>query len=241
MDDIDDHIQDLLRSVAAAPPLGDRRAAIRAGVRRRHFRRRAGALAAAVVGCLAVVALSTYSSGDQTITAGPPAADAPAREHEVRVPGLGPIRVSNTTQPVPGYRSFGAVPLAGGAITGAVETTRADGTAIAVVAVTAGPTTQAVDVRGSNGETATGTVVDGVALTVLVLERRDPFLVLEVDALDASAARLAGARVTPYIQEPVACDTNPQIVGDRDDLGTPSHVAHLDAFLTAPLPASCTP
>jgi hypothetical protein len=241
MHDIDDHIQDLLRSVAPAPLLGDRRAAIRAGVRRRLLRRHAGAVAVAVVGCLAVVALSTYSSGDQTITAGPPAADAPAREHEVRVPGLAPIRVSNTAQPVAGYRSFGAVPLGGGAITGAVETTRADGTVVAVVAVTAGPMTQAVDVRGSNGETATGTVADGVALTVLVLERRDPFLVLAVEALDASATKIAGARVTPYIQEPVACATNPQIVGHRDEMGAPSHIAHLDAFLTAPLPASCTP
>lgn len=117
MHDVDELIQDLLRSAAPAPPQDDRRGVIRATARRRQLRRRVGLATAAGAMCAAVLALSTVSSGEKDLTAGQPVGGRDGRERQVSLSGLdGPIRVSNTLSPVDGYSSFGAVPLGDGAI-----------------------------------------------------------------------------------------------------------------------------
>jgi hypothetical protein len=192
-----------------------------------------------VVVVAAVVALATQPSGDRTVTAGP-RGERLQTEREVEVPGIAePLRVSTTSAPVHGYASFGAVPLAGGAITGAVQTTRTDGIPIVIVAVTAGPETRAVEVRGPGGTVVQGPVRDGRAMAVYELEQRDPLLVIDVVALDGSGSIRGSARVTPFIQDPISCDTNTQLVDPADPPSDPTYVAHLDAYLAAPLPAVC--
>ncbi len=159
----------------------------------------------------------------------------------MRLPGLAPIRVSTTNAPVHGFASFGSVPLGGGAITGAVETTRADGSVVVLVAVTAGPTTRSVIIRTGDGKPHNVPVTDAGAVVSVELPAKDLSLVVEVDALDTSGAQVGMAHVAPYLQDPIACDTNPQVVGDADAATGPTRIGALDAYLAAPLPAVCAP
>lgn len=239
MQDIDDHLHDLLRAAVPAQPPEDRRPAIRAAAHRRQLRRRAAVATAGVVGamCVATLALVGLSPQDQAVTAGPSAGER--AERVVTVPGLAsPIRTSTNAFPIEGYDSFGVVPLAGGAITGSVQTTRDDGTAIAMVAVTSGPRTEALRVQGPSGESVVA-AGEGQPLVVLELRGRDPFLVLTIEALDDSGTAIGSVRVTPFIQDPLTCDTNTQMAGGSDVPAHASYIAHLDAYLAAPLPAVC--
>jgi hypothetical protein len=238
MHDIDDRLTHLFEAAGPTSPVPDRRTAIRRSAHRRAVRRRAGVSIVAVALVVATALVPLLHSREQGVAAGPPA-DQPL-EHAVTVPGVrSSIRVSLTDEPVRGYRAFGSIPLGGGAVTGAVETTRADGSAIALVALTAGPTTRSMEVRGPRGEMVRTPVESGHAFVVLDLEERDSQLVLELETFDDRGATAGVVRVAPSIQDPITCDTNSQMLDDRDELGDPSYMAFLDAYLGAPLPAVC--
>jgi hypothetical protein len=251
MHDLDEHLHRLLTAAAPTGTPPDRRPAIRATARRRVVRRRVvGAATAAGALCLGLLAVVDRRTDGQSVTAGLSAPQP--REREVQVAGLdAPIRVSITRRPLAGYEDFGVVPLGDGVITGATQTTNDDGAPIALLAITLGPRTQRLVIHPSNGDPLTVDTqqFDEPALIEVDLEQRDPMLTLEIEALDASGFSVGSARVTPFVQDPLTCDTNPEMTeatsapgGTVDADGPPggaTYVSHLDAYLGAPLPAVC--
>jgi hypothetical protein len=251
MHDVDAHLHELLSSAAPTYAGPDRRPAIRAAARRRQLRRRLAVASVAGAISLAAIALVVGRSADrQTVAARRSAPQATGRE--VRVAGVdATLRVSTTRLPLPGNEAFGVVPLGDDVITGAVQTSGEQGAPIALVAVTLGPRTEQLLVTPSSGPSRTVDTepLDDSAVIEVPLERRDPMLTLAITALDARGSDVGSARVAPFLQDPLTCDTNTETAeADRageapvEPGGPPggaTYVAHLDAYHGAPVPAVC--
>ena len=237
MHDVDDQLRILLAAAELVTPVGDHRAPIEARARRRQRRQRAVLAVPLVVGVLTVALAVGLSPTDGE---SPEVAARPSDTREVDVRGIqDAIRMSMTTHPLPETRSFGSIPLADGAITGATQTTLDDGTVVVLVAVTPGPHTSTVAIVGPGGEPVRAAVGAEAVLLTLLLDAWDPSVVIDVRALDDSEALLAAARVVPFSQSPLTCETNTEQVGEGTATADPTRIPHLDAFLGAPLPASC--
>ncbi len=237
-DDSDLALHDLLSSARLAQPPADRRAAVASAARRRRWRRRSGAAVAASIFVGVAIGALARGPDDAAVTAGPPPT---GEEREIRLAGLtDPVRVSETLQPVVGAEAFGAVPLGGGAITGATQTSLADGSVVVLLALTPGPRTTGLKVIGPALSESVREVVDGPTLVVIELRDRDPHLVLTVATRDADGETIASERIAPFVQDPLTCDTAMESVGG-DGPATPTYMRHLDAYLAAPLLPACDP
>jgi hypothetical protein len=238
MHDIDQTLSSVLGAAELVTPAGDRRSSIAARARQLRRRQRA-ALAIPIGAGVLVVALAIAhppDGGDSTNVASP--RDVSVRE--VRVPGLhDAIRLSTTAQPVAEVRSFGSITLAGGAVTGATQTMLDDGSVVVLVAVTPGVRTADIEAVPPGGVPVRAVADEGPLLITVPLEDWDPQVVIEVRALDDAGDVLSASRVAPFAQNPLTCETNTKIVGDSAARVGPTRVPHLDAFLAAPLPASC--
>jgi hypothetical protein len=148
--------------------------------------------------------------------------------------------MSLTERPVAGAETFGSIPLAGGALTGATQTTQDDGRSLVLLTISPSGETATIEASIAPGASSVRRDVDGPSLLTLRLPDRDPHLVITVTALTSDGDPIAQARVAPFVQDPLDCHTVPRLVGGSR-AAEPTYMAHLDAFLAAPVLPACTP
>jgi hypothetical protein len=243
MDD-DALLSDALRAAAPPPPRGDRRTAILVAARYRRRHRRRALLAAACLAGVLALALALGGPGSDTDRSAGTGARVPGvgdGERSISIPGIAQqLRISATDGPLAAARSFGAIPLAGGAITGVSLTHRDDGSVVAIAAVTTGSGTYGIAVSTAGTSRAYGHISGGVALAVLPVPRWDPDLVLDVAALDRRGYTIESVRVVPSPQSAISCSAATRAGAPAGEDAKPTFVEERNAYLGAPLAPTCS-
>lgn len=232
----DPAIHDLLHRAMPLRPSPGGLSAVRAAAARRARRRRWAMATSGVVAALLTAGVASLARGDDPVaTSAPP----PAGEVVRRVDGISAeLRLSAGTAPIRGFEAFGSVAVGDSRITAGTQTVDSAGRPLALLVVTAGPTTSAIRVAPVGGSVVEVPSSGSPIVVVVPLAERSARLVLVVDALRSDGASAGSVRVTPFDQVPLSCATSIDQVGSHA-MADPTFVPALQAYLTGPIPPRC--